>query len=97
MEWTATAKEVEAGGFRIGLDKIFRDFKWMYLCVVPILGGMIYLGAFAPRGYEVTDFTAIVPLANQVACHILLPVSSQSLQRIPRCGLTDLQFALGLF
>ncbi|QSZ28760.1 hypothetical protein DSL72_003265 [Monilinia vaccinii-corymbosi] len=54
MEWTATAKEVEAGGFRIGLDKIFRDFKWMYLCIVPITGGMIYLGAFAPWGFEVT-------------------------------------------
>ncbi|KAK6596305.1 glycosyltransferase family 2 protein [Botrytis cinerea] len=73
MEWTATAKEVEAGGFRIGLDKIFRDFKWMYLVMIPILGGMVYLGAFAPRGFDITDFTAIVPLSNQVACHILLP------------------------
>ncbi|KAF7882095.1 hypothetical protein EAF00_011611 [Botryotinia globosa] len=73
MEWTATAKEVEAGGFRIGLDKIFRDFKWMYLVMIPVLGGMVYLGAFAPRGFEITDFTAIVPLSNQVGCHILLP------------------------
>lgn len=39
MEWTATAKEVEAGGFRIGLDKIFRDFKFMYMVVVPVIGG----------------------------------------------------------
>jgi hypothetical protein len=39
MEWTATAKEVEAGGFRIGLDKIVRDFKWMYLVIVPVMGG----------------------------------------------------------
>ncbi|PQE16287.1 glycosyltransferase family 2 protein [Rutstroemia sp. NJR-2017a WRK4] len=73
MEWTATAKEVEAGGFRIGLDKIVRDFKWMYLAIVPVMGGMIYLGTYAPRGWLVTDFTAIVPLSNQVACHILLP------------------------
>jgi hypothetical protein len=35
---------------------------------------MIYLGTYAPRGWLVTDFTAIVPLSNQVACHILLPV-----------------------
>ncbi|KAH8657166.1 glycosyl transferase family group 2-domain-containing protein [Tricladium varicosporioides] len=73
MEWTATAKELEASGFRIGLDKIFRDFKFMYLVILPITGGMIYLGAFAPRGYTITDFTAIVPLANQIGCHALLP------------------------
>lgn len=36
---------------------------------------MVYLGAFAPFGYRITDFTAIVPLANQVGCHALLPVS----------------------
>jgi hypothetical protein len=39
-----------------------------------VLAGMIYLGTFAPRGYSITDFTAIVPLANQVGCHALLPV-----------------------
>lgn len=39
MEWTATAKELEAGGFRVGLDKIFRDFKYMYLVIVPVIGG----------------------------------------------------------
>ena len=32
MEWTTTAKELEAGGFRVGLDSIVRDFKWMYVC-----------------------------------------------------------------
>jgi hypothetical protein len=50
MEWTATAKEVEKQGFRVGLDKIFRDFKWMYLFCIPVIGGMIYLGTTAPRG-----------------------------------------------
>jgi len=73
MEWTATAKELETTGFRVGLDKIFKDFKWMYAIVIPIVGGMIYLGTYAPRGYTITDFTAIVPLANQVGCHALLP------------------------
>jgi hypothetical protein len=29
MEWTTTAKELEASGFRVGLDRIVRDFKWM--------------------------------------------------------------------
>lgn len=73
MEWTATAKELEAGGFRIGLDKIFKDFKYMYLVIIPVIAGMVYLGTYAPRGFQITDFTAIVPLANQVGCHALLP------------------------
>lgn len=73
MEWTATAKELETTGFRIGLDKIFKDFKYMYLIIIPIVGGMVYLGTYAPRGFLITDFTAIVPLANQVGCHALLP------------------------
>lgn len=75
MEWTATAKELETSGFRIGLDKIFKDFKYMYMVIIPVTGGMIYFGIFAPRGYLITDFTAIVPLANQIGCHALLPVS----------------------
>jgi hypothetical protein len=73
MEWTATAKELEKQGFRVGLDKIFRDFKWMYLFSIPVIGGMIYLGTNAPRGWQIKDFAAIVPLANQIGCHALLP------------------------
>ncbi|KAL2065738.1 hypothetical protein VTL71DRAFT_3408 [Oculimacula yallundae] len=73
MEWTATAKEVEKQGFRVGLDKIFKDFKFMYMMCIPIIGGMIYLGTSAPRGWTITDFAAIVPLANQIGCHALLP------------------------
>lgn len=73
MEWTTTAKELEASGFRIGLDRIVRDFKWMYAFIVPVTGGMIYLACFAPRSWLITDFAAIVPLANQIGCHALLP------------------------
>jgi hypothetical protein len=73
MEWTTTAKELEASGFRIGLDRVVRDFKWMYAVIFPIVGGMIYLATFAPYGWGITDFAAIVPLANQIACHALLP------------------------
>jgi len=73
MEWTTTAKELEASGFRIGLDRIVRDFKWMYLIIVPLAGGMVYLAAYAPRGWQIKDFAAIVPIANQIGCHALLP------------------------
>ena len=55
MEWTTTAKELEASGFRIGLDRIVRDFKWMYLFIIPVTGGMIYLALYAPRGWRISD------------------------------------------
>lgn len=75
MEWTSTAKELEATGFFIGMDKIIKDFKYMYVVTIGLIAGMIYLGVAAPRGWLITDFTAIVPLANQVGCHFLLPVA----------------------
>jgi hypothetical protein len=75
MEWTTTAKELEEHGFRAGLDRIAKDFKSMYLFLIPVAGGMIYLALYAPRGWRITDFAAIVPLANQIGCHALLPVS----------------------
>ena len=75
MEWTTTAKELQASGFRVGLDRIVRDFKFMYLFIFTIAGGMIYLAVYAPRGWMIKDFTVIVPLANQIGCHALLPVS----------------------
>ncbi|ORY19790.1 glycosyl transferase family group 2-domain-containing protein [Clohesyomyces aquaticus] len=73
IQWTTTAKELTESGFRVGLDRIVRDFKWMYMFLVPVIGGMIYLAVFAPRGWTISDFAAIVPLANQVGCHALLP------------------------
>ena len=39
LTWTATAKEVEKQGLRVGLDKIFKDFKYMYMFIVPCIGG----------------------------------------------------------
>ena len=47
---------------------------------------MVYLGTYAPRGFLITDFTAIVPLANQVGCHALLPVS------LPRLSVSQQPF-----
>lgn len=39
IEWTTTTKELETNGFRVGLDKIFRDFKYMYMVIIPVIGG----------------------------------------------------------
>lgn len=59
---------------------------------------MIYLGTYAARGYQIRDFTAIVPLANQIGCHALLPVNLFSPYRKSKLWkfLIYLQFALGL-
>ncbi|KAF2222674.1 glycosyl transferase family group 2-domain-containing protein [Elsinoe ampelina] len=73
IEWTTTAKELEKTGFKIGLDRVVRDFWHMYVVMIPIAAMMVYLALYAPRGYMIRDFTVIVPLANAVGCHALLP------------------------
>jgi hypothetical protein len=75
MEWTLTAKEIEATGFFIGIDKIVKDFKYMYIAVMILAGGVIYLGVYSPMGYRITDYTSILLLANQIGCYFLLPVA----------------------
>ena len=75
MEWTSTAKELEDTGFFIGMDKIAKDFKYMYLIVLLLTGGLIYVALYAPRAWIITDFTIILPVANQLGCHILLPIA----------------------
>ncbi|KAH7126787.1 glycosyl transferase family group 2-domain-containing protein [Dendryphion nanum] len=73
IEWTTTAKELTESGFRVGLDRIVRDFKYMYIILFALTGAMIYFALFADYGWIISDFTVIVPLANQVGCHALLP------------------------
>jgi hypothetical protein len=75
MEWGATAKEAENSNFFQEMPKIFKSFKWMYMCIIPLVGVMVFFGCFAPRGWEIQGFTATVPLAVNLASHILLPVS----------------------
>lgn len=72
-QWGATAKEKENSNFFKEIPKILNRFKWMYLWVVPMTGGMIYLGCSAPRGWDITLVNAIVPLAVSVGCHALMP------------------------
>ena len=40
MEWTTTAKELEASGFRVGLDRIVRDFKYM-VCAIHLITSVL--------------------------------------------------------
>jgi len=73
MEWEATSKEVEASNFFKEVPKIFRTFKWLYITVIPLIAGMIYLGFFAPHGWRINLFTATVPVSVALSAHIVLP------------------------
>ena len=75
IEWTATAKELETTGFFIGMDRIVKDFKYVYITVLLISGGMIYLGVYAPYGWTIINWTTIFPLALQIVGHSLLPIA----------------------
>jgi hypothetical protein len=73
MQWGATAKEKDDSNFFKELPRIFKHFKWMYLVVLVIAGGMIYLGVWAPRGWDIKGITAVVPMAVTLVSHALLP------------------------
>lgn len=74
MTWGTTAKEKVDSNFFKEIPKIFKCFKWMYAVLIPLIGGMIYLGCFAPRGWEITETAAVVPLAVTLSAHALLPL-----------------------
>lgn len=74
MQWSTTAKEKSNSNFFKEIPKIFKTFKWMYAVMLPLICGMIYLGCFAPSGWEITLMTAVVPLAIGVSMHSLLPI-----------------------
>ncbi|KAK0636223.1 putative glycosyltransferase family 2 protein [Bombardia bombarda] len=74
MQWGATSKEKENSNFFQEIPKIFKTFKYMYIFLILVAGGMIYLGKYAPRGWLIQDFTAIVPLAVNLVSHALTPI-----------------------
>ena len=75
MQWGATSKEKVDSNFFQEVPRIFATFKYMYLFVVLICGAMIYLSLFAPPGWEITDFTCIVPMVVVVGSHALTPLA----------------------
>lgn len=74
MTWGSTSKEKEESNFFQEVPKIFKTFKWMYLLIIILVGGMIYLGAFAPDDWAIKDFTVIIPLAFTLGFHALVPL-----------------------
>jgi len=74
VEWTSTAKELESTSFFVGMDRIFTEHALMYLILFGLTGLMVYLGLYAPVGWTITNWPVIVPLANQMVCHFLVPI-----------------------
>jgi len=58
----------------VGMDRVWKTFKFVIIFMVLLSGGMIYLSLYALVGWEITSWTSIVPVANQVAGHGLLPL-----------------------
>ncbi|UNI18966.1 hypothetical protein JDV02_005195 [Purpureocillium takamizusanense] len=74
MQWGATSKEKEDSNFFQEMPRIFKTFKWMYLTIALLVGALVYLGAFAPPDWAITDFSVIVPLALNLGFHALVPL-----------------------
>jgi hypothetical protein len=74
MQWGATSKEKENSNFFKEIPKILNSFKWLFATMFLCIGMMIYLGCYAPRGWEIKGVTAVVPLAMTVISHILMPL-----------------------
>ncbi|KUI55537.1 hypothetical protein VP1G_02964 [Cytospora mali] len=74
MQWGATSKEKENSNFFQEVPKILKSFKLLYVFVVIFTAAMIYLSHWAPRGWTITDFTAIVPMAVVLGSHALTPI-----------------------
>lgn len=75
MSWGATAKEKDNSNFFAEVPKIWKRFKWMYMMMFAMVGGMIYLGKFAPHGWEIDGLTAVLPWSVTVIMHCLLPIA----------------------
>lgn len=73
MTWEMTKKEVENSNFFQEVPKIAREFMYMYMVMIPLAGGVIYAGCFAPIAWRITQPVAVVPMALMIICHCALP------------------------
>jgi len=74
IEWSSTAKELDSGGFFVGMERVFKAFKYVILFMLMMTGCLIYLALYAPAGWTISEWTSILPVANQIIGHIMLPV-----------------------
>lgn len=74
IEWSSTAKELESGGFFVGMERVAKQFKYVILFMMLLSGGIIYLGIYAPIGWRISAWTSILPISLQIVGHVGLPV-----------------------
>ncbi|KAK9315925.1 hypothetical protein V1524DRAFT_428621 [Lipomyces starkeyi] len=74
MQWGTTAKELEASNFFKEFPKIVKGFRVMYVSLILLIAGMIFLSYGAPWNWQITVIATTWPLAWAMACHIMAPV-----------------------
>ncbi|KAH8690184.1 glycosyl transferase family group 2-domain-containing protein [Talaromyces proteolyticus] len=74
IEWSSTAKELESGGFFVGMERVFKAFKYVLFFMACLTGAVIYLALYAPYGWKIQAWPSIFPVANQIVGHVMLPV-----------------------
>ena len=79
MTWGATAKEFEFSNFFIEVPKVMKRFKFSFAFSLLGIVGMVLLaiGTFIPPMWRITDFVAILPMAD---CHRQPSASSHCAQ-----------------
>jgi len=74
IEWGSTAKELEDGGFFVGMERVWKAFRFCLIFMAGLSGCLIYLAIYAPTGWQITAWTSIFPLALQIVGHCGLPI-----------------------
>ncbi|KAH8889228.1 hypothetical protein GQ53DRAFT_723412 [Thozetella sp. PMI_491] len=74
IEWSSTAKELESGGFFVGMERVAKQFKFVIAAMLLLTGGIIYLAIYAPPGWQINAWTSILPLSLQIVGHVGLPI-----------------------
>lgn len=74
MQWGATAKDIDDSNFFKELPKATKNYRFMYIVCILIIGGMI-LGAYGvPYAYQIRLLVCALPLGWSVASHMLAPL-----------------------
>ncbi|KAJ3154560.1 hypothetical protein HK101_001612 [Irineochytrium annulatum] len=75
MQWGTTAKELENSNFFKEVPKVLGGYKRMYIIfmlLIVMLPVMVYV---PPAGWNITDFTLIMPAALSFVGHLICPIA----------------------
>ncbi|ORY85572.1 glycosyl transferase family group 2-domain-containing protein [Protomyces lactucae-debilis] len=74
MQWGATAKSLGNSDFFMELPIIRKRFWQMYIFLLVLGGGMVYLRYFAPIGWQITELSVYVALGWSIGSHAVMPI-----------------------